>query len=344
MTTATDLAPAGRRVTPTARLILPASADRDVWLAVRRDGIGSSDVADILDVGYETPSHVYYDKIGAPLGDDDMGEPALWGTLHEETIAREWARRNRSVVRRVGVVAHVDQAWMRCTLDRRVTECPLNREQREACALEVKTRNAFVASRWRRAVPDDVLAQTLWQIAVTGYDHIHVAVLIGGNDYRQTIVKRDGNDRLIADITTVADQMWQHIRRRVPPPSSGDPERLVELWERLNPDRTGAVDLDATDAYEQILTYEEARLRAKAAKAEQDAAKARMVELLGDHEMGYFGDGNQYAYAFKPSSRQSVDMNALAEQFPDAYAACVRTTVSRRLDIARDLRLTEVPA
>ncbi|MBO3751584.1 YqaJ viral recombinase family protein [Streptosporangiaceae bacterium NEAU-GS5] len=333
----------GRRVTPTARLILPATADRDIWLEARRDGIGSSDVADILDVGYKTPLHVYYDKIGT-LDEDDAGEAALWGTLHEETIAREWARRNRSVVRRVGLVARVDADWMRCTLDRRVTECPLNRDTREACALEVKTRNAFVAKKWKRAVPDDVLAQTLWQITVTGYDHIHVAVLIGGNDYRQTVVRREGNEQLIADITTVAAQMWDHVQRMETPASSGDPERLVELWDDLYPERVGAINLGDTDAYEQLLAYEEARLRAKAHEDEQKAAKARMVELLAGAEMAYFGDGNEYAYAFKPTSRDSVDMNRLAEQYPDAYAACVRTTVSRRLDIARDLRLTEVPA
>ena len=39
---------AGRRVTPTGRLILPATADRADWLTARRSGIGSSDVPAIL--------------------------------------------------------------------------------------------------------------------------------------------------------------------------------------------------------------------------------------------------------------------------------------------------------
>ncbi len=328
----------GRRVTPTARLILPASADRADWLNARRGGIGSSDVADILEVGYKTPLHVYHDKRGTLNEDDDPGEPALWGNLHEETVAREWARRNRSVVRRVGLVAHVTDDWMRCTLDRRVTECPLNREQREACALEVKTRNAWVASKWKRGVPDDVLAQTLWQIAVTGYDHIHVAVLIGGNDYRQTVVRRAGNEQLIGDIVTLADRMWQRVLAGDPPPSSGDPDRLVDLYDRLNPDRSGARALDL-DAYEAVLAYEDARLREKAARAEKDQAKARLIELLGDAEIALFGDAVGYQYV--ATSRQSVDMNRLAEEWPDAYAACLRETTSRRIDIAKSYRLTE---
>jgi putative phage-type endonuclease len=328
----------GRRVTPTARLVLPATADRDVWLAARRGGIGSADAADILEVGYKTPSHVYYDKIGE-LPPGDLGEPGLWGTLHEETIAREWARRNRSVVRRVGLIANVDRPWMMCTLDRQVIECPLSRDVRERCALEVKHRDAWAARRWRRAVPDDVLAQTLHQIAVSGYDHIHTAVLIGGNSYRQNVIRRAGNEQLIDDIVAVAGQMWQRVQDRTPPPSTGDPERLLELWDRLHPDRDGVADLDATNAYEQLLAYEDARLREKAAKAEKETAKARLVELLGGHAIGAFG--NDYAYGLNPTSKATPDLERLAEEFPEAYAACVTDKPGHRLHIAKEHRLAE---
>lgn len=329
----------GRRVTPTAHLVLPASADRADWLNTRRNGIGSSDVANALGVGYKTAQHVYYDKRDELPHDDDAGEAALWGTLHEETVAREWARRNRSVVRRVGIVAHQDHPHRMCTLDRRVTECPLSAGVRERCALEVKTRNAFVAGKWRREVPDDVLAQVLWQIAVTGYDHIHVAVLIGGNDYRQYVIHRDGNEQLIADITTICDRLWHDIQTGRIPDHNGDPDQLIDLYEQLNPNREGAAILDKTDAYEQLLEYESGRLEEKAGKKRKDTAKARLVELLGGAEIGIFG--NDYAYGYKPSSRASVNLERLAEEYPDAYAACVTETTSRRIDIAKDYRLKE---
>ena len=117
---------AGRRVTPTGRLILPADADRADWLTARRAGIGSSDIAAILGISrYGNALSVYHDKTGGlPLESDDS-EPALWGRLNEETVAREWARRNRSWVRRVGLVQNIDRPWQMCTLDRRVLECPL---------------------------------------------------------------------------------------------------------------------------------------------------------------------------------------------------------------------------
>src|ERR1700759_1282691 len=159
-------APTARRITPTAVRMLPADADRATWLAERRNGIGSSDVAAILGVSdYNTAVHVWHDKRGTLV--DDAGEAALWGHLLEEPVAREWARRHRSVVQRVGLVAHVDEPWRRATLDRQVLECPMDRTVRTRCALEVKCRSAFKANRWKSDVPDDVLAQTVWRMAGT---------------------------------------------------------------------------------------------------------------------------------------------------------------------------------
>lgn len=326
------------------RVILPASADRAEWLAVRRGGIGSSDVADIMGVGYKTAGHVYYDKRGE-LPDDDAGEAALWGNLHEETVAREWARRNRSTVRRVGLIARRDHPWKMCTLDRRVAECPLRRDIREQCACEVKTRSAWSAGSWRRDVPDDVLAQVLWQIHVTGYDHIHVACLIGGNDYRQYVVRRQGNEQLIDDIVTVAFRMWLDIQAGRPPATTGEesPDALLDLYGRLHPDREGVADLDGDPAvglaaYEDLRTYEEQRLREAAARREKKAAKARLVARLGGAAHAAL-DGD-LAYSYEATSRRVCDMERLNERYPDAYADCVTDTTPRRLSIAKAHRLT----
>lgn len=335
----------GRRVTPTARLVLPATAGRDEWLAARRgdhrDGstrIGSSDVSDVLNVGYNTPLHVFYEKRGELL-EDNAGEAALWGNLHEETVAREWARRNRSVVRRVGLVANDTRPWMTCTLDRRVTECPLNREQREACALEIKTRSAWVAGKWLRAVPDDVLAQVLWQIETTGYDHIHVGVLIGGNDYRQYVIRRADHEAVIGDIVAAADLMRRRIIANQPPAPTGDPDRLVELYGELYPEREGDVEVGA-EVVEILDRYETNRLAEKAAKRGKDKAKADAVALIGDNDRALFGDEPAYSYTSR-RGRPNVDLALMAEQFPDAYEACVTETTLRALNIASAFRQKE---
>jgi putative phage-type endonuclease len=338
--------PARRRVTPTGRLLLPADAPRDHWLKARHQGIGSSDVAAILNLGadgenrHATPLHVYYNKRGELPERDDAGEYALWGQLHEDTVAQEWARRNKSAIRRVGIVTQDGAPWRMCTLDRRVTVCPLNRDQTEACALEVKTRNAWVAGKWRRGVPDDVLAQVLWQEAVTGFKHIHVACLIGGNDFRQFTVHAVEHAGLIADITTIADRLWhEHIVPGRPPAPSGNPEALVDLYDELNPDREGAQyfdrDLDVHDALD---LYLEASEDEKAAARRKDEAKAVLIEKLGNAEYGVI-DGKA-AFTYREASRATADLGLLAEKYPAAFNECVRDKGSRRLNITNQYRKT----
>jgi putative phage-type endonuclease len=331
---------AGRRVTPTARLILPADADRDAWLLARRDGIGSSDVAGILGVSdddYSTPIRVYLDKLGELV--DDAGQPAFWGNVLEEPVAREWARRNRSVIRRVGLVAHQDHPERRATLDRRITECPLPESGSETCALEVKTRSAFKTARWHAGAPDDVLAQVLWQMAVTGYRHMHYAVLIGGNDYRQGVIRADQYTRVTADILTAVGKFWTgNVLARVRPPHTGNPERLVEMYRRQHPERDGVVHLDWVDgAHDALVDYEQHRLAEAAAKKRKQAAQAEMLRHLGPAQTAVLDGGR--AYSLEPTERSTCDLERLAERWPEAYADCVRTTHSERLDIDPRFRL-----
>lgn len=330
---------AGRRVTPTGRLILPADADRAAWLTARRQGLGSSDMAAVLGISrYGNALSVYHDKTGGlPLEGDDS-EPALWGRAIEDTVAREWARRNRSVVRRVGLVANVDRPWQMCTLDRRVLECPLA-DGRERCAVEIKCRAAFKAGQWRTGCPDDVLAQTLWQADVCGYDHIHVGVLIGGNDYRQFVVRTADHQQLIADLRAAGARAWQQITDRRPPilPHDADPDVLLDLYEQLHHNRAGVVAIDRDDdAQDALADYLNAGADESAAKARKKTAKAALVAALGGADTAI--QGGHVAYSYDETSREHVDRERLREEFPAAYAACVEDRPSRRINIPNTVR------
>lgn len=330
------------------RVLLPASADRADWLRARRQGIGSSDVAAALGVStHGSAQHVFYDKRGLLPLEDDAGEAALWGTLLEETVAREWARRNRATVRRVGLVARKDAPHRMCTLDRLCRECPLD-DAPEQCGVEIKTRNAYVAGKWKRGIPDDVLAQVLWQIHVTGYDHVHVACLIGGQEYRQYVIRRRDHLTLIADIVTGVDRLWSDIQAgRVPALTGNEPvEPMLDLFDQLYPDRDGLADLDEYDALgvaagENLLAYEIARLEESAAKKRKEIAKVALIEALADKQAAVLN--REIAYELRPTSRDKCDFARLAEQFPDAYAACVTQTPGKQIAIGKQHRLKEIP-
>ncbi|MFC8491829.1 YqaJ viral recombinase family protein [Streptomyces sp. NPDC057235] len=338
MTTAPATA-AGRRVTPTGRLILPADADRDIWLHARRNGLGSSDIAAILGISrYGNALSVYHDKTGGlPLESDDS-EPALWGRAFEETVAREWARRNRSVVRRVGLVQNIDRPWQMCTLDRRVLECPLA-DGREKCAVEIKCRDKMKASQFRAGVADDVLVQTLWQADVCGYDHIHAAVLIGGNDYRQYVIRVADHADLIADLRAAGELAWQQITDRRPPvlAQDADPDVLLDLYGRLHPDREGTVDITRdVDTQEAVEEYLDAHQVYAAAEKRKKAAKVRILAGLAGAEAATVLD-RPYV-SLDERSKEWTDTKRLAERWPDAYADCVEDRTYRQISIPRSVR------
>ncbi|MFD7016046.1 YqaJ viral recombinase family protein [Streptomyces sp. NPDC059928] len=332
MTTAAPAA--GRRVTPTGRLILPADADRADWLTARRSGIGSSDVPAILGlVDHSPPLKVYFDKLGEDV--DDAGEAAYWGTVNEENVARRWAMQSRSVIRRVGLVAHQDNPHWLTTLDRRVTECPLSDDEGTACGLECKTRSAFKSAQWHAGTPDDVTAQMLWQIIVNGYEHMHYAVLIGGNDYHQGVIRADDYREVMADIIAAVDRFWfEHVQAQVPPPLTGDGEALTRLFRRLHPTRSGTVDVDRhDDALDALLDYGRHQRAESAARKAKNAAKARMISALGGAQSALIG--GERVYSLEPTNAAPrVDLEVLAERWPDAYAACVAPNPTERIDIA----------
>lgn len=331
----------GARVTPTGLLVLPADTPRDVWLADRRRGLGSSDIPAVMQVSnFRTPLHVYHDKVGnLPVDDGQWSEAAHFGNVLEEPLALDWARRNSTVVSKVGLIANETTPWQQCTLDRLCAECPLDRDRHSLCALEVKTRNAFVAKLWRAGPPDDVLAQVLWQIIVTGLEHIHVVCLIGGQDYRQYTVRRSEHAQLVDFILAEAGTLWQRVQLRQPPPADENqpPDALLELYQRLHPDRDGVVRIDRdVEAQDALSAYLDACADAKAAELAKKAAQARMVAALGPAQMAVMGD--RPAYSIESSTRSTTDVKRLAERWPDAYADCVTQATSDRLYIPQAVR------
>lgn len=343
MTTTAQAGPnspaAGRRVTPTGRLILPADADRAAWLTARRSGIGSSDIAAILGISrYGNALSVWHDKTGGlPLESDDS-EPALWGRAFEETVAREWARRNRSVVRRVGLVQNTERPWQMCTLDRRVLKCPLA-DADERCAVEIKCRDKMKASQFRAGVADDVLVQTLHQADTCGYDHMHAAVLIGGNDYRQYVIRVRDHEQLVADLRAAGERAWQQIVERRQPilAADADPDVLLDLYGRLHPERAGTVDITRdVDTQTAVEEYLDAHADWAAADKRKKAAKARILAGLAGAEAATVLD--RLHVSLEERTKRAADLNRLAERWPDAYADCVEDRTHYQLNIPRTVR------
>jgi hypothetical protein len=242
------------------------------------------------------------------------------------------------VVRRVGLVQNIDRPWQMCTLDRRVLECPLA-DGAEKCAVEIKCRDKMKASQFRAGVADDVLVQTLWQADTCGFDHVHAAVLIGGNDYRQYVIRVADHAQLVDDLRAAGERAWQQIADRRPPvlAADADPDVLLDLYGRLHPDRAGTVDITRdVDTQDAVGDYLDAHNDLVAAEKRKKAAKARILAGLAGAEAATVLD--RVFVSLDERSKEWTDTKRLAERWPDAYADCVEDRTHRQINIPRAVR------
>lgn len=195
-------------------------------------------------------------------------------------------------------------------------ECPLTGE-RDACSLEVKNVGYMSAQQWRTDLPDRIIAQKLFQLWVTGYGHGHVAMLIGGNQLRQTVVWADRERDLTAYVVGEVERFRdEHLIPGVEPAwNTGKADKLLAMDKALHPERVGEIGLDGIDA---VLAYAEASASAGAAEKARKAAAARLAQLADGREIVTFGGERAYWYGESDDTRVSLDV--LAERYPDVFA------------------------
>lgn len=309
------------RLTPTAVVAGTYPPNTPDWYALRRTGIGSSDVAAILGYSrYRSAAHVWADKRG-DLGPDDTSEAGRWGHLLEAVVAEEVAAQHGWCVAAAPTLRHVEHPHRMANLDRLVTGCII---EGGYCALEVKTRSAYVAGSWREDVPDDVLAQCQWQLLVTGLEHVHVACLVGGQRLVEHLVFPE--PAVAAYVAAQADAVWDAVQTGVRP-RVDEAALLLDLLDRLYPDRAGEVEVDPAAAAEIRAAYDIGKQTEAAGKAMAVDAKAALVALLGAGDVATVG-GLPVA-TYRAHDRTDLDRDRLRRDFPEAWAACATTKKTR---------------
>lgn len=192
-------------------LVSTKELDREEWLQERRKGIGGSDAAKVLGVSrWGGPLSVYLEKKGLYIP-DDPGEPAYWGTVLEDVVAREFEKRSGLRVQRQNkIFSNPDYPWMLANIDRRIVG--------QNKGLECKTASNFMGDEWEGdELPDSYYIQIQHYMAVMGWESCWVACLIGGQRYVQKEVQR--NPELINTIIDKEREFWEeHFLKDVPPP------------------------------------------------------------------------------------------------------------------------------
>lgn len=235
-------------------LPIPTEGRAD-WLFKRRDGIGASDVAGILELSpWATPFSVWASKTQEL--EDEATEAMRWGLRLEDLIIEAFeAQTDLHVHGRQWLVRHNRHPWAMATLDGLPFESPeidyedvydtlgvfAPGEFEPLGVIEVKTDAGFGA--WSDGVPDHVRIQVMWQMFVTGLTNAWLAVLHGGRRFEVYEVGYDA--RLAASIFERVSE-WRDryiVGDEIPEPDAGDTKIISELW----PTHSDGVRIELSD-------------------------------------------------------------------------------------------------
>lgn len=175
----------------------------DEWLLDRRKGIGGSDVATILGLNkWKAPYQLWLEKTGQIELEHTESEPAYWGNVLEEVVAKEFQERTgKKVRRRNQVFEHPLHPFLRANINRDVVG--------ENAILECKTANAFLGKEWEgEEVPLSYLCQVQHYMNVLNKEYCYIAVLVGGQKFIWKRVDRD--QELIDTITELLVDFWEN--------------------------------------------------------------------------------------------------------------------------------------
>lgn len=314
--------------------------ERQEWIKKHRLGIGGSDVAAILGLSkYKSPYQLWLDKTNRSELNDLESEPAYWGNMLEDIVAKEYSRRNNVKIQRINqTLEHPKFSWARANIDRAIINPKISGNVRlkngkltTDSILECKTANQYLAKLWgdeqSDSIPDYYLTQCQWYMGITGAEHCGLGVLIGGQKFRSYQITFD--IELFQILLDECSSFWNnHVQADVPPePTTFDD--VLHRWSQHSPDQV----LVADDLLTQVITeYKALNNTIKEANNDLDALKLRICSRMADAEM-IIANEKRLA-TFKYQERTSFDSKALKSTHPDIYEQFSRISSTRVLRVA----------
>ena len=333
--------------------------ERTAWLNERRTGIGGSDVAAVLGLNpWKTPLDVWNDKLGLSE-DKGMSEPAYWGTVLEDTVAKEFQLRTGKRVQKVShqfadpetpwAIANIDRAIINREIAKKIrpllnveeieryanitgVERPINTD----VAFEAKTAHAFTADLWgpsqeleikqnniktEHVIPLYYETQIQWYCGILKLRGMYLAVLIGGSDFRMYWI--DARPDVFQVIKEKCAAFWNNNVLTRTPPEPINIEDVLKLYGKSNGKAVEAQGELAIDYGE----YARLNGEIKELKRQQDAVKARIAIGMKDNEILTL-DGKK-VLTYKTQTSKRFDSDSFREDHLDDYYDYLKESSTR---------------
>lgn len=296
----------------------------DIWLNLRKKGIGGSDASVVCGVNqYRSPVELFMEKTGQQAA-EEAGEAAYWGKRLESLIKAEFTKRTGIKVVEVNkLLRSKEYPFMLANLDG-VCKHP----SYGTCVFEAKSASAYKAGEWEDTIPQEYMLQLQHYLAVTGYAGAYIAVLIGGNTFKWSFIERD--EELVSKLIQWESDFWEHIKSDIPPTLDGSQASAKYLSKRYpNSIPRSKVKLPDT-AIELIRQYDEACNKGDQFAEQKQRAENLLKEMLGDNEVGIAGDR---IITRKTINQERLDGKALKADQPSLYSKYANQSSYRRFSV-----------
>ncbi|MGO3542041.1 MAG: YqaJ viral recombinase family protein [Pseudomonas helleri] len=278
---------------PALRLISTKELPREDWLAVRKQGIGSSDAAAAVGLNpYKSQLELWLEKTGRdttlPKADPhDEESPMYWGNVLETIVAWHYSKRTKNKVRRINAVLqhpNPELPWMLANIDREVIGAD------DVQILECKTAGINGARLWKEGVPEYVQLQVMHQLAVTGKQTADVAVLLGGQTLEIHRIER--NEQMIARLVELERKFWSYVEADTPPPADGSASAEAALRCLYPEDNGQTVDFSSRAGLAAAYLELKAVRQSISEKETREAQLKQMLQqAMGDATRAEFSHG-----------------------------------------------------
>jgi putative phage-type endonuclease len=278
----------------------------------RNAGLGASDAAPAIGLSkWKTPYQLWAEKTGLAASDaaNDPDSEALHlemgKVLEPVAIARFEKKLKYSVGRRGEQVVDQIYPWRWVTLDGVASDGGL---------IEAKSVGFAHPDEWGDeledgAIPMQYLIQVQHGLAITGFQHAWVPVIILNRQFRVYRVERD--QELIDMMTLKEAEFWNHVQTRTPPPAI-DYEDATRQWSR---DDATAV-MATPEILAAVLALAEAKTAKKAAELAEDAAKVPVCAFMKEHGVLKAPDGKVLVTWKTAAGSTKVNLESLRAKYP----------------------------
>lgn len=274
--------------------------------------IGGSDIAALCGVSrYKGEYEVWLSKTSEAYTKKESAAME-WGNRLEKVVADKFAESHAFDLIPGRPIAHLEHGFIGGTPDFIYVEADGSQG-----VLEVKTTNQYNAKNWDNGeCPDEYLLQLQWYLMLTGLTFGYLAVLIGGQDYRE--VKVTADPKLHKNLLTIATNFWHnYVETKTPPPCEMKAETIALVYGR---DDGTTKQIAKPPSFIELLKQKEAEI--KVIEAEVEAMKNEIKQALGESTFGLVDNRflvewktvNRKGYEVKPTSYRQFKIKEIGSK------------------------------